>query len=946
MQNGRRNEMSAASPILRAILTASLQGAAVTLLLLALRPWLVRTVPARWRSFLWLVVWLRLLIPSVVLPPNPVSLQNIPLFDRPDGDILMLFGKVSPEVAVAEGRDFANSHLSAGRVPSSFAAVRAAWHMPSWPWWQIAATIWGAGAMLMACWFLTAAIRLRKRLHRSRPLADVNVAASWAQACRRFSIRRPPRLLVMETEDSPALVGIFAPVLLLPMSAVEQFSPEDWEHVFLHELAHFRRRDHWAQVLQLLVLCVHWFNPLVWWGIRFQRADRESAADDMALTHLPAGSASRYGGTLLKVLSAHSAGGFQMGMIGIMEEIDDLKQRLRGIMDFQRRRVLGSAMGMTLLIGLAVVVFGRAAGDDPASESPVPTATSGRLTVIATGDGGEPNTYRVLVPAERGQILDRHGNVLATNRVVQHLGIIIPPMPEAEVGAFVREQVDAVGTMLSQPLKVPSDKTIHGHYQYERPLPLDILKDLTDEQQALAKAAGRSALAIHAVPLRYYPNGQLGAHFLGFTGSATLRKGDAEPEGLTVIDGTEGREGLEHAFDAELAGKPGTQLVRLDAATGKTAQKWLEEPRAGRSVVTTIDAQLQTWCESALQEQTRRGAMVVLDPNTGEVLALASWPSFNPNRFIPAVSAAYFHSLNEDSSRPLVDRATHGLYPPGGVFKIFSGLAAIESGAVKLDEKIGSPSEVQLGDYTFRDWKNVDRGELTFPEALAQNADTWFYQVGVRTGAEPILDWASKFGFGRKTGVSLRGEISGVLPTDEYLRTKSSKDWKALGAPGLANLAVGQGYVVATPLEMARAMATLASGGSIYQLQLAKQLKDASGKVIGEYPPKREARLEIRQEVLETIRKAMVAAVNGEEGSGRAASVEGVQVAGQTASSSAIAGGAELIYGWFAGFAPAEHPQYAFACICEGDKDHKVSGEATAAPVVGKVLRKIFRRPQ
>jgi penicillin-binding protein 2 len=510
--------------------------------------------------------------------------------------------------------------------------------------------------------------------------------------------------------------------------------------------------------------------------------------------------------------------------------------------------------------------------------------------------------------------------------------------------AFVHEEIAVAGKMLATDLPIPDDAKILGHYRNRRVVPLDIASDLTAEQQAVVKASGRHELVIRSVPLRHYPNGELGAHFLGYTGRAHTN--DAASEGLIDTDAREGREGLELVFDGELAGKRGIKNIQIDPATGNATENISESPQAGRSVVTTIDAQLQTWCEAAFKTQARRGAMVILDPNTGDVLALASWPSYDPNRFTPFVTQAYFRSLNEDAALPLVDRATRGLYPPGAIFKIFSGLAAVESGAVKVDEKLPNPSSLQFGAYTFRDWKNIDRGSLTFSEALAQNGDTWFYQAGVRTGAQSIVEWASKFGFGRKTGISLHGETTGILPTDEFLSTKAGKDWKGWDEPSLANLAVGQGYVMATPLEVAQAMATLGNGGTVYQVRIGKQLKEASGKVAGEYAPKREAQLVTRPEVLNAIREAMVARVNEKGNAAAASAVDGVSVAGQTASTSGTIRGTAVTYGWFAGFAPAHHPEYAFACVCEGDKEDAVSGGATAAPIVGKVLREVFANRQ
>ena len=272
---------------------------------------------------------------------------------------------------------------------------------------------------------------------------------------------------------------------------------------------------------------------------------------------------------------------------------------------------------------------------------------------------------------------------------------------------------------------------------------------------------------------------------------------------------------------------------------------------------------------------------------------------------------------------------------------MFAGLAALESGAIKLDDKLPNPPSIQLGDHKFLDSKNSDRGMLSFAEALEQNADTWFYQAGIKTGAKPIIDWALKFGFSSKTGLPLDGESAGVIPTEEFVKERLHKNWEELSSDYTANLAIGQGYTLVTPVQMAQAMATLATGGTLYQTRLVKELRNHEGKVIGEYnlPPR--DHIDIKPEILAELKKAMIAAVSGSQGPGHDAAIEGIQVAGSAGSAQWSTATKKRAAGWFTGFAPAERPKYAFAAFYEADPEQGIPSGADAARMVGKVLREL-----
>jgi penicillin-binding protein 2 len=461
---------------------------------------------------------------------------------------------------------------------------------------------------------------------------------------------------------------------------------------------------------------------------------------------------------------------------------------------------------------------------------------------------------------------------------------------------------------------------------------------LSAEEQAAVPKLGEG-FVLRPVFQRFYPNGPVAAHTLGYTGRAAhALDGRLQDGNQFATEFEEGRAGLESTFDEVLACKPGQRTYHFNAKGEKVSEEMTKEPQPGNDLVTSLDLDLQTLCEKALKERSKRGAIVVLNPNTGEVLAMASFPTFNANVFIPAVSIKDWKSLTEDQDIPLVNRAL-AAYPPGSMFKAFTGLAALESGAVKLDEKIPNPPALVIGDYTFRDWKNSGRGPLTFAEALGQNADTWFSQAGMKTGKRAIVDWALKFGFSRKTGIPLPNEREGVIPTDDYMK-KLNQRWSAAW---VANLSIGQGVTLATPIQIARAMAALGNGGMLEQPRLANLVRNQDGKTMGEYERQPQEQLHVRAEVFAEIKKAMVAVVNEGQGSGRAAAVDGVQVAGESGTAQWISDAkTPRTVSWFAGFAPADQPVYAFAAITENDGETE-RGTSLAAPIMGRILRELFK---
>src|SRR5437868_3896913 len=389
-----------------------------------------------------------------------------------------------------------------------------------------------------------------------------------------------------------------------------------------------------------------------------------------------------------------------------------------------------------------------------------------------------------------------------------------------------------------------------------------------------------------------------------------------------------------------LTGKHGNYKMTFDKDGRKTSEKIVSPPVPWHTVVTTLDLHLQELAEKALEKKAKRGAIVIIDPNNGDVLALASWPDYDPNVFVPSISTEKFKALQNDPDIPLLPRAFPSAYPPGSTFKIAVGIAALESGAVTPNDLYECVPGIEVGNITFHNWKKENRGALNFIQALTESCDTWFYQVGIKTGAAPIIDWALKLGFGAKCGIPLRGEVEGRVPNDEYMKATHGR---RLLNGDIANLSIGQGDTQVTPLQMAQAMAIVANGGTFYQARLVQQVQTLDDQIVTAYQVRAKKTLELSPGTLDELRTGMIDAVNSAGGTGHAASLDSVEVAGKTGTAQWGPKNKERTAAWFGGFLPASQPQYAFAALYEGDVGSKVHGGSASAPMIADVFKEVYK---
>jgi penicillin-binding protein 2 len=556
----------------------------------------------------------------------------------------------------------------------------------------------------------------------------------------------------------------------------------------------------------------------------------------------------------------------------------------------------------------------------------------------------QARTYLIDIPAPRGQITDRHGKPLAQTRVAYNLGLSFPtPLDfnDSRVVNFARSQILTAEKLLNQRFNV-TDEALVQHYSNRGILPFILAEDLSNAQVAAVSRGLGTGLVLQPAYVRHYPQGESAAHIVGYTGRvAPLSLKPIENKDLLFPD-AEGREGLEKVFDNELRGEPGVLNLTLNVEGKRTTERIVRQPVPGYNVITTLDLDVQKACETALAKSGRRGAVVVVDPNNGEILGMASRPSFDPNSFIPMIKQEVFDKLNNDPAVPLYPRAFRSAYPPGSTFKTFVGLAALESGEITPSSRISCPGGLQVGNFYFRNHRSGHSGNLTLAQALAQSCNTWFYQAGLKIGVEPILAWAHALGFGQRTGIPLAAESPGNVPDDDYMLRVHNR---TILQGDTANISIGQGDVLVTPLQMAQAMGVLAARGSFHQTRLVKQVQSLDNKIVAAYPDRVRAELNIAEENLDDLNKGLVMVTTHGTGTGRrAATVRGVKVAGKTGTAQWGPVRKRRNAAWFAGYAPANHPPlYAFAAVVESNPGESISAGTYAAPVIGNLLATLFK---
>jgi penicillin-binding protein 2 len=501
------------------------------------------------------------------------------------------------------------------------------------------------------------------------------------------------------------------------------------------------------------------------------------------------------------------------------------------------------------------------------------------------------------IPAQRGEIYDRNNDFPL---VVNQDSFAVDLMP-AEVGAAARPELfQRLATVLNIPLAEVHRRVPEKYYHLYQPLeikggvPFETIAYLAEH---LAEFPG---VTWHNKPIRnYLVPGSL-AHLIGYVGDITREELQVLFNQGYSYGGVLGKSGVEKQYDKLLRGRDGKHFQVVDVRE-KTLSRRLEEdvpPEPGKNLVLTIDRRLQLLCEKALGQ--RIGSVVVLRPATGEVLALVSYPSFDPNLFYSGGSTEEFNRLSLDPSFPFLDRAVQSAYPPASAFKMVVSTALVEEEAFPLTRKIVCTGQITYGDRVFRcHARKTGHGALDFFGGLAQSCDVYFYTVGDILGVERLSYYARDFGLGEPTGIDLPGEVGGFVPTPEWKEKVQHMKW--LGGDTL-NMSIGQGFLAVTPLQMADIVSMIANEGTLYRPHVLLQVRDAAtGAVLQRAAPEVLHVSAVRKETFHTVQEAMRKVIT--EGTANVViTTKAVEVAGKTGTGEA--GLEDQWHSWFAAYAP------------------------------------------
>ena len=545
------------------------------------------------------------------------------------------------------------------------------------------------------------------------------------------------------------------------------------------------------------------------------------------------------------------------------------------------------------------------------------------------------------IPAMRGRILDRHGQVIADSRASYDL--ILSPTAS---NPSVRESVFRLASILNW-----KDEERDHLLDEIRPGifhdPVVAKRDLTRDEVARVLARQyllRGVDIIHS-PARDYPYEDNGSHMLGYLGEINqqeLRRIRESGNTIYQLGDVWGISGVEKTYETDLRGQYGARPFVEDAWGRELGEEFSSDllpdfrPRKevpGRDLLLAIDLKVQEAAEKAFTHQA--GAVVAIDPHNGDVLALVSRPEYSPEQFVRGVSSRYWQELTRDPLNPLYDRALRGLYPPGSTFKIVTGAAALEEKVTNPQETVFCKGSYRLGREVKRCWKKEGHGAVQFHRAMVESCDVYFYEMGRRLGIERIAKYGKGFGLGRATGIGINREENGLVPTEEWKQRVYRQPW--VGGETLS-VAIGQGALQVTPLQLSSAVAAVLNGGTLYQPRLVLKSRKRNGEDEQVFPTVEKGKLILEESFRRELLTSLAGVVN--EPGGTAywhARSERVKIGGKTGTAQVVGRRSGIFiedHAWFVAFAPIDDPKIVITVIVENGGH----GGTTAAPIAKKVI--------
>jgi penicillin-binding protein 2 len=550
------------------------------------------------------------------------------------------------------------------------------------------------------------------------------------------------------------------------------------------------------------------------------------------------------------------------------------------------------------------------------------------------------------IAAPRGNILDRKGREIVTNKpsfnvvwvrennrideeLIKKVAVIL--------GVDTAELLARIRKMAGTP----------GH------LPVRLAENLEWDKVAYIESnrMDMPGIKIEVAPQRVYHYGNLASHMIGYLGEISRTELDeaekAEPDFYRPGEMI-GKMGLERLREKELRGEKGQEYMEVNSLGFEQRNLKGLEPLPGSDIQLTLDVDLQQAAEKIMMDESKSGAVVAVEVNTGRLLTIASSPVLDLSKFLGGISSKDWKEMLDNPLHPLINKTVQGQYPPASTYKIVTALAGLAEGIISPESTVWCPGSYRFGNRSYRCWKyKGGHGTVNLKRAISESCDVYFYHVGQRLGVNRLAKYASHLGLGKKTGVEIEHEKPGLIPTSDWKLKKYGKPWQD---GETLSIAIGQGFDLVTPLQLAMMTAAVANGGRLYQPSIIESVRSPDGQVIENFHVKELDRFTIPERTLNILKEGLIEAVNGRRGTATKAKLNGITVAGKTGTAQVVRLKQykhlkeEAIpykyrdHAWFTCFAPAEKPEIAVTVLVE----HGLHGGTAAAPIAKAVLEKYF----
>ena len=546
------------------------------------------------------------------------------------------------------------------------------------------------------------------------------------------------------------------------------------------------------------------------------------------------------------------------------------------------------------------------------------------------------------IKASRGLIYDRNGKLLVDNRPSFNLKLI------TEDAESVPGTLEKVAELIGVPEKELVDRVEkNGANTFYKPVVLK--KNINRNQVAIIEAHkfDLPGIIIDVEPRRYYIYEKTFAHLLGYLGEINKREVESGRYPDIFSGDSIGRYGVEKNFENLLHGKRGGRQVEVDADGRIIKVLKTVSPEPGNDLYLTVDLELQQAAESMMKDKS--GAVVAMDPSNGEVLVMASAPAFDQNDFIGGISVKKWQKLMSNPHKPMINKAIQGEYPPASTYKIVSTIAALEEDIVDKNTQFFCPGRYRYGNRTYRCWRKWGHGDVEIIKAIERSCDVFFYHVGEKAGVDVLAEYAKGCGLGRKTGIVLDNERSGLVPTADWKEKRFGVPWQ--GGENLS-IAIGQGYNLVTPLQMAALTAAVGNGGVLYRPQVLKRVMNSRDQVVKKIEPEINGGIPAGEKTMKLLKRGLLQVVQGSRGTARRIQLKGTRIAGKTGTAQVFSikdrenlDMENLDYflkdhAWFVCYAPADDPVISVSVLVE----HGEHGSSAAAPIARAVVKKYLEK--